>query len=145
MYGGVLLTLLLRVQLSILGGHLFQETLNNTQQGNEGPSSSNNNKGISSNVQEKYLALCQRFVQNTIPLLCTKIHELVLNSAQDLSLKNKFSIAQLEASFRQYFEEVENSGLFSKQSLLELTLGEIFEAKLNLTSEHNNLSSQHYR
>ena len=115
---------MLRVQLSVLGGHLFQETLNNTHQNAEdGASCSNNNHGISSNVQEKYLALCQRFIRESVPTMCCKIHEIVLNSTQDLSLRDKFSIAELETSFRRYFEETEAAGLFSKQSLPDLTLG----------------------
>lgn len=104
--GGVFISVMLRVQLNVLAGHLYDQQLS----GQASPL--NNNKAdkpvISTKVQEKFLNSCTHFLSEGMARLCTMIAGVVKRSTEDLSLKQKLSLVEVEAIFNQIFDECHN-------------------------------------
>lgn len=87
-YCSVALALLLRVQLSVLAGQMYLETVRKKKC-----------KTVSKNVQEKYMELCQVFIAKG----CEEVCEVILAKASELdsiALKDKVSIAEVEDAFQ---------------------------------------------
>ncbi|XP_059079405.1 peroxisomal biogenesis factor 3-like [Tigriopus californicus] len=81
---GTQLVLLLKLQLNILSGILYIKQ----------PS-----QVLSSRLQERFMALSQNFISFSVPKICEQIREKMIQLLA-LSLKEKFTITQLEAFFQ---------------------------------------------
>lgn len=90
---GTLLNVILRVQLNIVAGYVYQQTVVKVQQ--------NNNKKFQLNghLQEKYLSLGQKFVKKGIGSICKDLN--LPEIVGDLSLKQKLSLSDLDGLFGQ--------------------------------------------
>lgn len=85
LYAGLMLVVLLRVQLNIIGGFMVRED--------------SETESLDSTAQEKYLSLCQHFLEKSISDLChvmRKHSELIL---KDISLKQKLTLQDIENIF----------------------------------------------
>jgi len=102
--GGVYLSVMLRTQLNILAGYLYEQEISG------GPNLLNNNqvdvkKGkISSELQEKFLNICTYFVSEGVEKLCLAVSEIVKRCTSKISLKQKLSLVDLEAVLNDIFE-----------------------------------------
>jgi len=102
--GGVYLSVMLRIQLNILAGYLYEQEIAG------GPNLLNNNhkdikKGkISSILQEKFLNICTYFVSEGVGKLCLCVSETVKRCTEKLNLKQKLSLVDLEAVLNDIFE-----------------------------------------
>lgn len=81
---GTQLVLLLKLQLNILSGILYIKRQSQV---------------LSSRLQERFMALSQNYLSFSVPKICERILD-QLDSLQKLSLKEKFTITQLEAFFQ---------------------------------------------
>jgi len=102
--GGVYLSVMLRTQLNILAGYLYEQEISG------GPSLLNNNhtdiqKGkFSSDLQEKFLNICTYFVSEGVEKLCVAVSEIVKRVTSKISLNQKLSLVDLEAVLNEVFE-----------------------------------------
>lgn len=102
--GGVYLSVMLRTQLNILAGYLYQQEIAG------GPNLLNNNhvdvqKGkISNDLQEKFLNICTFFVSEGVEKLCAAVSEIVKRCTSKISLNQKLSLVDLEAVLNDIFE-----------------------------------------
>ena len=85
-YCSVALALLLRVQLSMLAGQMYLETVRKRR------------KVVSKSVQEKYMELCQVFIARGCEEVCDLIFAKVCEL--NVSLKERVSIAEVEDVFQ---------------------------------------------
>lgn len=88
LYAHAILTVTLRIQLNLIGGYMFRYTTDDSEE----------NK-ITSNMQEKYLGLCQFFIEEGIHKLCDVIKEKVKVVLEKKSLKEKLSLKDIEQIF----------------------------------------------
>lgn len=86
-YASSLLMVTLRIQLNLIGGYMFRDT-NETEE-----------TQISSSIQEKYLSLCEYFIEDGAKRLCELIQEKVTGIIQDRSLKEKLTVHDIEQIF----------------------------------------------
>lgn len=86
-YASSLLMVTLRIQLNLIGGYMFRDQ-NETEE-----------MQISSSLQEKYLSLCEYFIQDGAKQLCDLIQEKVAAIIQDKSLKEKLTLHDIEQIF----------------------------------------------
>lgn len=85
-YSSSLLIVILRIQLNVIGGYMFcDRELDKSR--------------ITSNIQEKYLGMCQFFMEEGVLRLSKLIQEKVKIALQDMSLKGKLSIQDIELIF----------------------------------------------
>ncbi|XP_063241291.1 peroxisomal biogenesis factor 3 [Bacillus rossius redtenbacheri] len=84
-YGGAMLVATLRVQLSVIGGYMYQD--------HAGPGR------VSSALQESYLSLCHHFLSHGVKELCTLIQDKVVAATRNLSLKQKLTLQDVEQLF----------------------------------------------
>jgi len=99
--GGVYLSVMIRAQLNILAGYLYEQEVAGS------PNLVNNNiqKGkFSSVLQEKFLNICTYFVSDGISKLCSCVSEIVKRCTSKISLNQKLSLVDLEAVFNDVFE-----------------------------------------
>eukprot|EP00092_Neocalanus_flemingeri_P017610 GFUD01019052.1.p1 GENE.GFUD01019052.1~~GFUD01019052.1.p1 ORF type:complete len:405 (+),score=96.76 GFUD01019052.1:382-1596(+) len=101
--GGVYLSVMLRTQLNILAGYLYEQEIAG------GPSLLNNNQDIkngkiSNELQEKFLNICTYFVTEGVEKLCLAVSEVVKRCTEKISLKQKLSLVDLEAVLNDIFE-----------------------------------------
>lgn len=87
-YAGTLLVISLRVQLNIIGGHIYCNTLLP-----EGDSK------ITSNLQEKYLSQCNFFLECGVLELYSLVKEKVELALKDITLKQSMSLQHVENIF----------------------------------------------
>jgi len=103
--GGVFISVMLRIQLNVLAGHLYDQQLSGQAR------SLNNNadkSAISTKVQEKFLNSSTHFVSEGMARLCMLISGVVKRSTEGLSLKQKISLVEIEAIFNQIFDDYYN-------------------------------------
>lgn len=81
-YGAVLLVAVLRVQLNLIGGYIFKDT-----------------NQINSEFQEKYLSLCQRFLNEGLTEMINNLQQKVANIVAKFDLKKKMSLQDVELIF----------------------------------------------
>ena len=96
-YCSVALALLLRVQLSVLAGQMYLETVKKKKC-----------RTLSKNVQEKYMELCQVFIAKG----CKEVCDVILAKAAELdgiALRDKVSIAEVEDAFQCLVKSVASS------------------------------------
>jgi len=100
--GGVYLSVMIRAQLNILAGYLYEQEIagapnnlvnNNIQKGK-----------FSSVLQEKFLNICTYFVSEGITKLCSCVSEIVKRCTAKIGLNQKLSLVDLEAVFNDVFE-----------------------------------------
>jgi len=102
--GGVYLSAILRIQLNILAGYLYEQEIaagslmlnNNTADIKKGK--------ISSNLQEKFLNICTYFVTEGVEKLCSIVVNVVKRCTERLNLNEKLSLVDLEASLNEILE-----------------------------------------
>jgi len=99
--GGVYLSVMLRIQLNILAGYLYEQEIacvphlvnNNIQKGK-----------FSSELQEKFLNICTYFVSEGVAKVCSSVSDIVKRSTAKINLNQKLSLVDLEAVFNDVFE-----------------------------------------
>jgi len=101
--GGVYLSVMLRTQLNVLAGYLYEQEIAG------GPHLNNNQVcvktgKISSELQEKYLNICTHFVSEGVGQLCNAVSDIVKRCTEKISLKQKLSLVDLEAVLNDIFE-----------------------------------------
>jgi len=102
--GGVYLSVMLRIQLNILAGYLYeQEVAGGSNLLNNNHKDVKNGR-ISSTVQEKFLNICTHFVSEGVGKLCLYVAEIVKRCTQKLNLKQKLSLVDLESALNDIFE-----------------------------------------
>lgn len=87
-YSSSLLMVTLRIQLNLIGGYMFRDTIDEGAEAH-----------VSSSLQEKYLCLCQFFVENGARRLCSLVEEKTKLVIQDRSLKEKLTLHDIEQIF----------------------------------------------
>lgn len=99
--GGVYLAVMVRIQLNILAGYLF----------NNEPMANNNIKmgSVSREVQEKFLSICNNFVSLGLKSLCFNVHEMVKGCVEKLELQQKLSLAEIEAVFQEVLRSLKSA------------------------------------
>lgn len=90
LYCGSMLTITLRIQLNILGGYLFQDSTGFTEI---------NKSKLNMEVQQKYLSLCQYFLDMGVKELCNLIEAKVRFVLEGTSLKQNMSLQDIEHVF----------------------------------------------
>jgi len=107
---GVYISILLRTQLNILAGYLYRhqmDALNNLHQNYNNNSA--NKKNISSKLQEKYLDISTRFISEGIQRLLSDLSNIVEIVTNQVDLKQKMSLADIEAVIIEIFNQMERS------------------------------------
>ena len=95
-YCAAALALLLRVQLSVVAGQMYLETVKKKC------------RTVSKSVQEKYMEVCQVFIAKG----CEEVCDVILAKASELEgldLKRKVSIAEVEDAFQCLVKSVASS------------------------------------
>lgn len=87
-----MLVITLKLQLNIVGGYLYKD-----------PTS------VPADMQEKYLSLCQNFLNQGIPKLATVIEVEVKKLLQNIDLKKQMKLSDLEAIFWSLQSSLDNS------------------------------------
>jgi len=109
-YGSSLLNVILRIQLSVIGGYLFIES-NRAEQKHEWRNVNgivlSNNTAIDKDLQHKYLSLANHLVQAGMEKLCAYIYAKTKEVVGSLSLKQKISINDLEQIFLNIVSKME--------------------------------------
>ena len=79
----------------------------------------NNNKlqKLSTELQEKFLSICNNFVSEGVGRLSAEVSTLVSSSLKNLSLQQRLSLAELEVVFLDIFQQIQ-SGLTETPSIL---------------------------
>lgn len=90
LYCGSMLTITLRIQLNILGGYLYQYSAGCTEV---------KKSNLNSDVQQKYLSLCQYFLDTGVKELCGLIEAKVRFVLEGTSLKQNMSLQDIEHVF----------------------------------------------
>lgn len=90
LYCGSMLTITLRIQLNIMGGYLFQDSTG-LKEGNK--------SNLNTEVQQKYLSLCQYFLDTGVKELCGIIEAKVRFVLEGTSLKQNMSLQDIEHVF----------------------------------------------
>ena len=96
-YCAAALALLLRVQLSVVAGQMYLETVKKKKC-----------RTVSKSVQEKYMEVCQVFISKG----CEEVCDVILAKASELEgldLKDKVSIAEVEDAFQCLVKSVASS------------------------------------
>merc|ERR1719150_3489382 len=104
---GVYLCVMLRVQLNILAGYLYDQQTSSTA----GTPHTNNNTQLdklNSEIQEKFLSICNNFVCEGLERLCHQLSALVSSSLRSLSLQQQLSLSDLELIFLEIFQQVKS-------------------------------------
>lgn len=89
-YSGAMLVIILRIQLNIIGGYMYCDSMRMADSGLP---------RISNEIQEKYLSLCQFFLTEGIKNLCTLVESKVRLVLEGRSLKQKISLQDVEQIF----------------------------------------------
>jgi hypothetical protein len=97
-YGTSLLYVLLRIQISIIGGYLVNENASAQNVELNGTVNSNSEK-ISGEVQRKYLSMANHLATSGIVSIINSIKEKVKSVVSQLPLKQTFSGSDLEQTF----------------------------------------------
>lgn len=87
-YASSLLMVTLRIQLNLIGGYMFQLTTEDAKE-----------LQLSSGLQEKYLRLCEYFIEDGAKNLCSLIEEKVELIIKNRSLKEKLTLHDIEQIF----------------------------------------------
>ena len=96
-YCAAALALLLRVQLSVVAGQMYLETVKKKKC-----------RTVSKRVQEKYMEVCQVFIAKG----CEEVCDVIMAKASELEgldLKRKVSIAEVEDAFQGLVKSVASS------------------------------------
>ncbi|KAJ8882684.1 hypothetical protein PR048_014496 [Dryococelus australis] len=115
MYGGVMLVVTLRVQLSLIGGYMYQD--------HTGP------VRVSSALQESYLSLCHHFMSHGIHKLCTLIEEKVSAATREISLKQRLTLQDVEQLFWSIQAQVATDGHDPLHRISQYVLLQTLEAQ----------------
>ena len=93
-FSGVCLALLLRTQLSIIAGYLYQETTKK-KDGN------GNLKNVpSQKVQEAYISTCENFTSHKVPEICAHFERSASQAVKELGLKSPMGLKTMERIIR---------------------------------------------
>ncbi|KAL4236039.1 peroxin [Mactra antiquata] len=103
-YTYTLMSMMLRVQLNIIGGYMYVENL----QRHQGISANTSISVTPTEVQEQYLGLIREFFDKGVPKLVAQIKEAVYKEIQSYSLKENFTLHNLEAVIKHIRERLEN-------------------------------------
>jgi peroxin-3 len=126
---GLYLTLLLRIQLNILGGNLYLETTGRAER----------RPPLTSRVQEKFLELCQAFIKEGLTEVCDRLLDHAKYCSQKFGLKQKVSIVELEDLFQSVIRTASKSEESAAKKYLlrpdRLDCLNLNEAENNLLSE----------
>jgi len=146
--GGVYISLMVRIQLNVLAGYLYQQQVfcssGFTATIGEGKTK------ISSNIQEKYLEICTRFVSKGMDTLCCHLTDIVQSVTEEISLKQKMSLPDIEKVLTNIFSQVETSenerNIFRNPGVYFLPVEDIIESEQDiltaLTIQEKNLLKQ---
>ena len=130
---GVYLCVMLRVQLNILAGYLYDQQISSTAGSLSvmyimyeltvtvllgTPHLNNNTKldKLSTEIQEKFLSICNNFVSEGVERLCQQVSSLVSSSLRSLTLQQRLSLTELEALFLDIFKQIKSGD--SQDSIL---------------------------
>lgn len=91
-YGWVFLVVTLRIQLNVIGGCMFKDTMYNT---------TDVDKNVTSNLQHSYLTLCDYLLHDGVNSLFNIIHSNVSKVIGDVSLKKELGLRDIEVLFFQ--------------------------------------------
>ncbi|OWF49669.1 peroxisomal biogenesis factor 3-like [Mizuhopecten yessoensis] len=103
LYGCSILCLVLRVQLNIVGGYMFLDSMFNRN------GMTQNMAVVPKELQERYLSLIRHFMDYGLFQLCDVIHEAVEKEIKSVSLKERLSFHNLKAISDQIRERIESS------------------------------------
>jgi len=109
---GVYIAIMLRTQLNILAGYLYQQQVDH---GGEPVATDNNNTGdkhktFTIKLQQTYLDVCTHFVSSGIKLLCSHVTDVVTTVTANMELQQKMSLADIEAVLTEIFNQLEMAG-----------------------------------
>jgi peroxin-3 len=93
-YGCTLLNILLRIQLSVIGGYMIQDSLE--PGGNSTGNVVTNNPAVDAELQHDYLAVAHYFVKEGMQRLCSYIYQKTKVVVGPISLKRQLSVQELE-------------------------------------------------
>jgi len=104
---GVYLCVMLRVQLNILAGYLYDQQISCTA---GTPHLNNNTKlhKLSTELQENFLSICNNFVSEGVERLCDQVSSVVSSSLKNLNLQQRLSLTELEALFLDIFKQIQS-------------------------------------
>jgi len=109
--GGVHLAILLRTQLCVLAGMLYQQEVQDAVSlGNREMVA----ERLTSALQEKFLDASHHFVTLGVRRLCSTVREVVTTRTSSLGLQQKLNLTDLEALFKQLLQSyrTEERGIF---------------------------------
>ncbi|KAK2157632.1 hypothetical protein LSH36_188g10023 [Paralvinella palmiformis] len=89
-YSSCLLTVFLRVQLNIIGGYMYLDSLLDQNGGTSEP------YRAQPDVQQRYLAMIQYFLERGIPDIEEVIKTAVCNRLKNISLKHQMSLSDIQ-------------------------------------------------
>jgi len=146
--GGVYISLMVRIQLNVLAGYLYQQQVFSSS-GFTATIGEGKTK-ISSLIQEKYLEICTRFVSKGMDTLCRHLTDIVQSVTSEISLKQKMSLPDIEKVLTTIFSQVEMSenekNIFRNPGVYFLPVEDIIDSEQNgfttLTIQEKNLLKQ---
>ncbi|XP_060077481.1 peroxisomal biogenesis factor 3-like [Ylistrum balloti] len=103
LYGCSILCLVLRVQLNIVGGYMFLDSMFNRN------GMTQNMAVVPKELQERYLSLIRHFMDHGLLELCDLIHGAVEKEVWSVSLKERLCFHNLKAITGQIRERIESS------------------------------------
>lgn len=101
-YSTVLLVVFLRVQLNIIGGYMYLDSLADSNDGK-----TNGRIHATPDVQKRYLASVQYLLSDGLTELVTTVHEAVQNTVKSMPLQKLLSLQDIERLFGNFRCQVE--------------------------------------
>lgn len=108
-YANAMLMICLRLQLNLIGGYNFRDGIDRERK-------------VSMNIQEKYMNLCQFFIEEGVKKLCGIIRDSVTTILKDVSLKKDFKISDIEAALWSVDASIHNDPRDPRKTLPEYFL-----------------------
>lgn len=85
-YSGAMFVVALRIQLNVIGGHMYRDSTEETSR-------------VGSALQQRYLSLCQHFVETGVQELCALVREKVRLVVGETPLKRPLTLRETEQMF----------------------------------------------
>ncbi|KAL0275701.1 UNVERIFIED_CONTAM: hypothetical protein PYX00_003487 [Menopon gallinae] len=118
LYANCLLMISLRLQLNLMGGYIFRD---DADKGEE-------NK-CTINIQEKYMGLCQYFIEEGVKKLCSVIRDNVDRIVKNVPLNKNVSIPDVENILWSVHSSISNDPRDPRKILPEYILPEMYRSE----------------
>lgn len=139
-YGCSIMCLVLRVQLNIIGGYMFLDSMLNRN------GVTQEMAVVPKDLQERYLSLIRHFMDNGLFQMCDVIEEAVEKEMRSVPLKDRLSLHNLHAITCQIRERIESSPEISDlQSPTLMLCAYMLPSEVTAVTENGDTQSKMYQ